>query len=170
MEQTQEIQKHRIQMMAEKERREREQQEANQAMLQNKREHDLKVHKIKTPLPFNNLFPLSVAQFHQAQQEKAQRAYQEAKELQQFLRNQVAEKEKQQKAEKREEKEMNSCNRHLMEVGLLYEGIMLYITISASTFPMYMYIYVHRWSRDSSQSMLTECCQWPEHEELPHSL
>ena len=38
---------------------------------------------------------------------------------------------------------MNSCNRHLMEVGLLYEGIMLYITISASTFPMYMYIYMY---------------------------
>lgn len=60
MEQTQEIQKHRIQMMAEKERREREQQEANQAMLQNKREHDLKVHKIKIPLPFNNLYFLSL--------------------------------------------------------------------------------------------------------------
>lgn len=43
MERTQEIQKHRIEMMAEKERREREQQEANRAMLQKKREHDLKV-------------------------------------------------------------------------------------------------------------------------------
>lgn len=167
MEQTQEIQKHRIQMMAEKERREREQQEANQAMLQNKREHDLKVHRIKNSTSVNfNIYFKFLSQFHQAQQEKAQRAYQEAKELQQFLRNQVAEKEKQQKAEKREEKEMNSCNRHLMEVGLLYEGIhamILYLSLN-------VHAYVHRWSRDSSQSMLTECCQWPEHEELPHSL
>lgn len=63
---------------------------------------------------------------------------------------------------------MNSCNQHLMEVGFLYEGIHKHTAISLSTFPMYMH--VCRWSRGSSQSMLTECCPWPEHEELPHSL
>lgn len=57
MEQTQEIQKHRIQMMTEKERREREQQEANRAMLQNKREHDLKVYRIEFHFRLTAYFP-----------------------------------------------------------------------------------------------------------------
>lgn len=132
MKQTQDIQKHRIQMMAEKERQEREQQEANKAMLQQKRHHDLKVHGQHVFHSQNNLSPLSVTQFHQAQQEKADKAFKEATELQQFLRNQVVEKEEQQKAENREEKEINSCNRHLTEVAL-YLGIHVQLSISLHT-------------------------------------
>lgn len=96
MERTRDIQKHRIQMMTKKEHKEREEREADQEMLQQKRAHDLK--------------------FHRAQQEKAVRAHQEATELQQFLRDQVAERKDQKKAEEREDREINGHNRLLMEV------------------------------------------------------
>lgn len=161
MERTQDIQKHRIQMMAEKDHQEREQKEANRAMLQQKRDHDFKVHGSMFSTPKLTFLPLSVTQFHQAQQEKAQKAFKEATELQQFLRNQVVEREEQQKAEKREEKEMNSCNRHLTEVAYIHTCRYTCIAISLSTY---------RWSKDSSLSMLKGLCQWPEHRELLYSL
>lgn len=59
---------------------------------------------------------LLLLQFHRAQQEKAVRAHQEATELQQFLRDQVAERKDQKKAEEREDREINGHNRLLMEV------------------------------------------------------
>ena len=49
MERTRDIQKHRIEMMAEKERQQREEQQANQDTLKQKRAHDLKVSFLYCP-------------------------------------------------------------------------------------------------------------------------
>ena len=70
-------------------------------------------------------------QFHQAQQEKAQRAHQEATELQQFLLSQMAEREEKKAMEKKEEMEDNMRNRQFMEVN-----------VSDSVYTMYMYMHL----------------------------
>ena len=117
VERTREIQRHRAEMMMEKECREREQQQTDHDMLQQKRAHDLKVclsfsHTSHTPSPS----PLLSPQFHQAQQEKAEQTFHKATELQQFLRGQVTERQSQHEVEEREEREENTCNRKFMEV------------------------------------------------------
>ena len=72
-------------------------------------------------------------QFHQAQQEKAQRAHQEATELQQFLLRQMAEREEKKAMERKEEMEDNMHNRQFMKVHDLYIHVHLDI---------YMYMYI----------------------------
>ena len=61
MERTRDIQKHRIQMMTKKEHKEREEREADQEMLQQKRAHDLKVGCVVTPHALFNPFPHCMA-------------------------------------------------------------------------------------------------------------
>ena len=112
MERTRDIQNHRLEMIAEREHCEKEEEQANKEMLEQKRAHDLKVDcslLIFSPL----LFP---SQFHQTQQEKAARAFQEARELQHFLLGQVAGREEKKRREEREDRELNNCNQKLLEV------------------------------------------------------
>ena len=143
MERTRDIQKHRIEMMAEKERQQREEQQANQDTLKQKRAHDLKV----SFLPCLSMLPspASVLQFHQAQQEKAQRAHQEATELQQFLLRQMAEREEEKAMERKEEMKDNMHNRQFMKV------------YTYTFTPAHAHLHVHVHPSEEQSSLIQAC-------------
>ena len=121
--------------MAERERKQREQQEADQEMPRQKRAQDIKVsHKFKPTMyvtlpPSPSYVHTHTHQFHRQQQDKAERIYQEAKDLQQFHRNQRAEWAEQRAAEREEERQYTTRNRELLEVStqlLQYAVALLY--------------------------------------------
>jgi hypothetical protein len=96
MECTQDIQRYRVGMMAEKERKGEEEGETNREMLRQIRDHDL--------------------QFHQAQQEKGKQAFVDARRVQVFLHGQVAQRDTKKITERKEEQELSSRNQQLLEV------------------------------------------------------
>jgi hypothetical protein len=96
MECTQDIQRYRVGMMAEKERKGEEEGETNREMLRQIRDHDL--------------------QFHQAQQEKGKQAFVDARRVQVFLHGQVAQRDTKKITERKEEQELSSRNQQLLEL------------------------------------------------------
>ena len=67
---------------------------------------------------------LPLLQFHAQQLERHGRSAQEAQELQQFHRNQMAARQDQKEAERKEEVKFNLDNVHLLQVQSVWSGVL----------------------------------------------